>query len=123
MEDTRLQFALKIAIAKSVLKDGAYYGGKCRNANIARWNAAAGVFVHWRTKFTSFFTETIQHPEDAADNRFDYFLPLFEIAAPEYPIPFDNEPVDRSDKEAYYAWSDRVRDAVLDRLKEETGPN
>ena len=58
-------------VAKSDLKDGAWYVGECRNANLAQWDAKRGVFVHWRQKFEKLFPETIKHPED--DDGFDVF--------------------------------------------------
>ena len=59
-------------IPKKDLIHGAYYKGRCRNANEARWNAELEKFVHWRTKFGHTFTEEICHPED--DKHFDVFV-------------------------------------------------
>jgi hypothetical protein len=59
-------------IPKKDLIHGAYYKGRCRNSNEARWNAELEKFVHWRTKFGHTFTEEICHPED--DKRFDVFV-------------------------------------------------
>lgn len=118
MLDDKIHSDLKIAIPKISLENGAYYGGRCRNAYIARWDETRGVFVHWRTKFTSFFTETIQHPEDGLENRFDYFLPLYRIDAPVVPIPIeeDREPVDAAFKQAYAEWEEEVRKTVRERV-------
>lgn len=59
-------------IAKEQLIHGAYYFGRCRNAQVARWNADKQVFVHWRTKFGNRFLEEIKCPEDEA--RYDVFV-------------------------------------------------
>lgn len=59
-------------IAKVDLKHGVYYEGRCRNANIARWDANRGKFIHWRHKFGHKFLEEICHPED--DQRYDVFV-------------------------------------------------
>lgn len=73
-------------IPKKQLKDGAYYHGKCRNANVARWNATSQMFCYWRTKFNCAFIEAIKHRED--DNYFDVFDAFGEITNPEKEIPF-----------------------------------
>ena len=59
-------------IPKKDLIHGAYYKGRSRNANEARWNAELEKFVHWRTKFGHTFTEEICHPED--EQKFDVFV-------------------------------------------------
>lgn len=64
-------------IPMNQMEDGAYYLGWCRNAVVAMWDAGEGCFVHWRTKFTSVFTEKINHPED--DDGYDVFTPLKKI--------------------------------------------
>ena len=64
-------------IPKADLEDAAWYLGKCRNANLAQWDAKRNVFVHWREKFDKLFPETIRHPED--DNGFDLFWPLERV--------------------------------------------
>lgn len=68
-------------VAKSDLVDGQYYQGTCRNAQVAVWRAnepkyrsEPGCFVYMRTKFSSVFPETINHPED--DNGFNLFIPV-----------------------------------------------
>lgn len=71
---------------KNELEHGKYYNGKCRNANIARWNGDEGVFYHWRTKFESVFIETIKHPED--DDIYDVFIPESICLEPPKEIPF-----------------------------------
>jgi len=73
-------------IAKADLIHGAYYKGRCRNANIARWNADTQRFVHWRTKFKFEYTEEICHPDD--DDHFDVFV-VEALCEPEKEIPFD----------------------------------
>lgn len=77
------------SIPKAALKDGAYYSGRCRNAKIARWIAADNVFIYWRKKFTSIFTEPICHWED--DTVFDVFVPLHEISPPALAIPIPGD--------------------------------
>jgi hypothetical protein len=115
MADSKLEFDLTIAIPKKTLTHGSYYAGKCRNAFIARWDSTTGVFVHWRAKFNAFFTEKIQHPEDARDNHFDYFLPLFEIEPIILiPLPGDDHPKDI--RSAYDAWEKSVRLSVHEHL-------
>lgn len=76
-----------IHIPKEELQTGAYYFGKCRNAKIARWDGAR--FIHWRTKFTSTFLESIKCPED--DQVYDVFYAteLVTYSVPE--IPLDRE--------------------------------
>ncbi|MEK7512905.1 MAG: hypothetical protein AAB601_01780 [Patescibacteria group bacterium] len=76
-------------IPKAELKHGAYYRGRCRNATVARWNAAKGCFYHWQTKFGMTFIETIRHPED--ESRYDAFEPFEEVPIPEREIPFKRE--------------------------------
>lgn len=62
------------AIPKAKLVDGAYYYGRCRNADVSRWCAARGKFTYMRTKFGKAFPEDINHYED--DNDFDLFVPV-----------------------------------------------
>ncbi len=72
-------------IAKSDLKHGAYYRGTCRNAELARWNAKLGVFMHLRLKWGREYPEAICHPDD--EGVFDVFTPEAEVTAPEREIP------------------------------------
>jgi hypothetical protein len=72
-------------IAKADLEHGAYYAGRCRNANEARWDANIQRFVHWRTKFGHRFLEEICHPED--DKHFDVFVVEAKLDRPEREIP------------------------------------
>jgi len=73
-------------IPKDSLIHGAYYTGRCRNAEIARWNADKGHFVHWRTKFGSTFLETIKCPED--EKNFDVFVTeALALGVPDKEIP------------------------------------
>ena len=74
--------AAKNYIPKAELVDGAYYKGQCRNANVARWNAAKNKFYHWRTKFRCKYVETIFCPED--DQTFDVFYAKGVAKAGEY---------------------------------------
>ena len=73
-------------IPKANLEHGAYYAGHCRNATIARWNADKNVFVHWRTKFGSTFTEEIHHIDD--DNVYDIFVATKKLDKVDKEIPF-----------------------------------
>jgi hypothetical protein len=74
-------------IAKKDLEHGRYYFGRCRNAEVARWNATDQKFYHWRTKFGHRFIETIKHPED--EKIYDVFVveALLEVE-PEEVIEF-----------------------------------
>lgn len=67
----------RFMIDKSLLIHGNYYAGKCRNANIARWDAERSVFVHWRTKFGTTFLEEISY--FTPEGQFDEFIPLFNL--------------------------------------------
>ncbi|WP_019449315.1 hypothetical protein [Cupriavidus sp. BIS7] len=67
-------------LRKEELQHGAYYGGRCRNASIARWHAGAQRFVHWRTKFGERYLEKIRHPADEPE--FDAFLVLKVVENP-----------------------------------------
>jgi hypothetical protein len=76
-------------VPKAELRDGAWYFGRCRNAQAAQWDAnrvyegseyhksVKGMFVHIREKFGQRFPETINHPED--DDGFDVFWPVQRI--------------------------------------------
>jgi hypothetical protein len=76
------------SIKKEDLVHGAYYAGKCRNATVARWDATRGKFVHWRTKFSHTFLETISCPED--EPRYDVFVTRSILENPEKEIPLTN---------------------------------
>ena len=78
------------AIPRLFLVYGNYYAGRCRNACIARWDAQAGLFYHWRDKFGRKFIESIEYWDPAG--RFDQFIPVFDIGAglPEA-IPFASD--------------------------------
>lgn len=58
-------------LKKEQLEHGKYYIGACRNARVARWNAAEQTFRHVRHKFGNVFEEDIPHPADC--NGFDVF--------------------------------------------------
>lgn len=75
-------------IAKKDLVDGMYYLGRCRNANIARWNALTSKFVYQCYKFGETFLEEICHSKD--EQRYDVFL-VEEVCIVEPPrvIPFN----------------------------------
>lgn len=59
------------------LVDGRYYYGHCRNARVARWDAARQVFTYMRSKFGSAYPEDIRTVEN--DDGYDLFLPVAEI--------------------------------------------
>lgn len=77
-------------IPKTELVDGAYYHGSCRNASIARWNAAEQQFYHWRNKF-GWYVETISAPED--EQYYDVFVAtsLIETDKVAKEIPFNRD--------------------------------
>src|SRR5947207_4232212 len=60
-------------LAKNQLKHGRYYKGRCRNATVARWNAAEQYFYHWRKKFDRIYIETIKYPTDEEEPWWDVF--------------------------------------------------
>ena len=64
-------------IPKAKLEHLHVYGGCCRNADWAVWNAETQRFTYLRDKWGLLFTETIRHPED--DNGFDIFVPTIEV--------------------------------------------
>lgn len=64
-------------LRKEQLVHGKYYGGYCRNAEVARWNAEEQMFSHVRHKFGSAFEEDIAHPAD--DHGYDVFVPVAEV--------------------------------------------
>jgi hypothetical protein len=80
-------------VPKDQLEHGAYYHGSCRNASIARWNAEAKLFVHWRTKFGIVFPETIGYWKGAKpeEQRFDEFKPFGKVTNPPFEIPLTEE--------------------------------
>lgn len=63
-------------LKKDQLEDGKYYKGHCRNAEVAKWNAAEQKFTYMRYKFGVYFPEDILHPADF--NGFDFFTPIAE---------------------------------------------
>jgi hypothetical protein len=74
---------------KKDLIDGAYYTGNCRNANVARWDAATNRFYHWRMKFGNRFVEWIFHPDD--EKYFDVFEAEALCDNPPAHIPLPHE--------------------------------
>jgi hypothetical protein len=74
-------------LAKADLKHGEYYKGRCRNATVARWNAEADCFFHWREKLGRIYIQTIKYPTD--EPRFDVFFPVSNLDDPKFEIPFD----------------------------------
>lgn len=109
--DQNLRRDIKRSILKKDLIDGGYYAGICRNACIARWKADSGIFIHWRIKFGLPSTETIQHPEDAVDNRFDYFIPFRLLDRIKVDIPFEPgaDRMTMAQRDQYLEWDREIR--------------
>lgn len=82
-EELAAAYALGL-LPKAELEDGALYHGECRNAGVARWDAARQRFVYQRTKFGRTFAEDIVHPED--DDGYDVFTPVQKVDA-DHPLP------------------------------------
>lgn len=74
-------------IKKEDLVHGTYYQGRCRNAEVARWNADKQCFLHWRYKFGHYFIEEIRCPED--EKHFDVFVTSAVEPNPQKEIPFE----------------------------------
>ena len=68
-------------IPKDQLIHGMYYRGRCRNADIARWNGEKKCFLYRRHKFGHSFIEEIKCPED--DQVYDVFIAEELIATKE----------------------------------------
>jgi hypothetical protein len=71
-------------LPKTVLDDGQFYWGVCRNARVARWSAAEQRFFHRRKKGSHWFTESIPHPSDAVAHE-DLFIPWLQVE----PLPHE----------------------------------
>jgi uncharacterized protein (DUF433 family) len=76
-------------LPKALLKHGAYYKGRCRNATIARRNAEEERFYHWREKFGRIYIETIMYPTDENEPWWDIFFVVEELQSSKFEIPFD----------------------------------
>lgn len=74
-------------IPKKEMKDGAWYLGNCRNANMARWDEKLDRFVHLRFKFG--WMVDIEHFEDVKESRCDGFIPVKEIETLDYELMGD----------------------------------
>jgi hypothetical protein len=70
-------------IPKNEMKDGAWYTGFCRNANMAKWDGTRQKFVYLRYKF-GYIKDDIEHFEDVAKDRLDGFVPLTEVQMPDW---------------------------------------
>jgi hypothetical protein len=70
-------------IPKNELIVGQYYRGRCRNAEVARWNGKC--FLYWRYKFGDYFLDEIRHPED--DKHYDVFYAQTVENNPQKEIP------------------------------------
>lgn len=78
IEDYQYEILFKNGVLKKEeLKDGKYYLGKCRNANVAKWDEQGKCFWYMRNKFGCTFPEKINHLQD--DDGFDLFVPLKEV--------------------------------------------
>jgi hypothetical protein len=80
----------ELGVKKVNLKDGAYYRGHCRNADVAIWHAATNQFYYIRSKFGSEFVESLPGPEDTIDGM-DYFLPMKELAEAPFEIKVEED--------------------------------
>ncbi len=63
----------------SLLRNGVYYWGRCRNASVARWDADLEVFWYWREKAGKVFLESIRHPDQEEIPTMDVFRVISEI--------------------------------------------
>lgn len=70
-------------LTKTEMKDGEWYQGICRNAQIAMWDTKLDKFRHLRNKF-QWFMETIEHFDDVKEKRADGFIPVKEIEKIDY---------------------------------------
>jgi uncharacterized protein (DUF433 family) len=104
-------------LPKDHLLDGRYYKGRCRNATVARWNASANCFYHWREKFGNVYIERIKYPTDEAEPWWDVFNPVEELTNPKSDIPLDKsaefkgnpDDLTEFDEEMWRGWKDRLR--------------
>lgn len=78
-------------LTKDQLVHGEYYLGRCRNAEIARWNANKQHFVYRRYKFGTTFLETIKHPDD------DQIWDVFDVIEHLPNLPDGFEPIDHEE--------------------------
>ena len=69
----------------SALEDGAYYCGKCRNAQVARWDAVKQQFTYMREKFGHVYPEAIGYWLEG--HHFDEFQPYGKLDNPPFEIP------------------------------------
>lgn len=105
---------------------GRYYKGRCRNATVARWNAEAGCFFHWREKFGRIFIETIRYPTDEVEPWWDTFAVVEDFENPKFMIPFDREAEFTGNREDLYEhnaemWSeDKTGEADADPKRGDT---
>jgi hypothetical protein len=70
-------------IAKSQLKNGAYYFGHCRNADFARWSKKLNKFIHRDYKYGESFLSDICHPAD--DKDYDTFKVFEKVESTDVP--------------------------------------
>ena len=82
-------FPPKELVPLEQLVHGFYYRGKCRNAQVARWNAETQKFVYMREKFGHVFPEDIGYWIEAkpGEHRFDEFKPYALMENPPFEIP------------------------------------
>jgi hypothetical protein len=105
---TRDEITGRPTLSKSLLKDGAYYKGCCRNATVARWNEAEQRFYHWREKFGNIFIETIKYPTDEEEPWWDVFFVVEELEAVKFEIPFDDNATFEGDPSALDEFQDEM---------------
>ncbi|MEO8660886.1 MAG: alpha/beta hydrolase [Bryobacteraceae bacterium] len=89
-------------LSKAQLTHGRYYKGRCRNATIARWNAAEQLFYHWRKKFDRIYIRTVKYPTDEDEPWWDIFFVVEELPGSKFEIPFDDEAVFPGDPAELY---------------------
>lgn len=80
-------------LKKEELEDRQYYLGYCRNAYVAQWIKKENCFYYMRRKFSYFYPEKINHPED--DNDMDLFIPFKKVE------PVDSEKIQQETNEGF----------------------
>lgn len=87
------------------LEHGAYYRGTCRNGSVARWNAEALMFVHWRTKFGGYWIDA-----RPGESRFVEFRPFERLESSPFEIPATSEEFEKAGGGKSLRWAlERMR--------------
>ena len=73
-----------VMVPISALEHGAYYCGKCRNAQVARWDAVKQQFTYMREKFGHVYPEAIRYWVEG--HHFDEFRPYSKLDNPPFEI-------------------------------------